>query len=346
MDSALQQRHLGSNGPVVGAMGIGTWALGGPFFSGEGCAYPTGAPLGYGKVDDRASERAIHCALDLGATLIDTADAYGTGHAERLLGHALAGRRDKVVIASKFGNTYHEPTKELTGTDVSPSYIRRACQASLSRLQTDWIDLYQLHVGDLPLAQAVDVAGTLDDLCAEGLIRAYAWSTDDPARARQFAARPNGAAVQFDMNVFEDAPAMLEVCDEHKVAAIIRAPLAMGFLSGKFSARSKLPADDIRSRPPAWLRYFQEGGASDPGWDARLAAVRDILASAGRTPAQGALAWIWARHRLAIPIPGVRTTAQVEENLGALAFGPLTDDQMSEIDAILGRPSQSSTGLP
>ncbi len=336
MQPTLRQRQLGKTGPVVGPLGVGTWALGGPFFSGEGCAYPTGAPLGYGAVDDAISERAIHCALDLGVRLFDTADAYGTGHAERLLGRALAGRRQQAVIATKFGNTYHEPTRELTGTDVSPGYIRKACEASLARLGTDWIDLYQLHVGELPEAQAADVAGTLEGLCDEGLISAYAWSTDDPACAVQFAERPRCAAVQFDMNVFEDAPSMLEVCDEHQVAGLIRAPLAMGFLSGKFSSNSELAANDIRSRPPAWLRYFQEGGAGVPEWNRRLDAIRGVLTSAGRTPAQGALAWIWARHRLAIPIPGARTPAQVEENLGAAEFGPLTPDQMREIDTILG----------
>ncbi|MCP5082185.1 MAG: aldo/keto reductase [Alphaproteobacteria bacterium] len=337
MHPTFRERRLGKIGPVVGPIGIGTWALGGPFFSGEGCAYPTGAPLGYGAVDDKTSERAIHCALDLGARLFDTADAYGTGHAERLLGRALADRRHQAVIATKFGNTFHAPTRELTGTDVSPGYIRTACQASLSRLKTDWIDLYQLHVGELPAQQAADVAGTLEDMCDEGLIGAYAWSTDDPACAALFAAKPRGVAMQFDMNVFEDAPAMLEVCDEHEVAGLIRAPLAMGFLTGKFSSSSELAADDIRSRPPAWLRYFQQGGASVPEWNQRLDAIRGVLTSAGRTPAQGALAWIWARHRLAIPIPGARTAAQVEENLGAAEFGPLSSDQMCEIDAILRR---------
>ena len=338
MSTTLDERRLGKSGLSVGPMGIGTWAIGGPFYSGEGCHYPTGAPLGYGQVDDDESMRAIHCAVDLGTTLFDTADAYGTGHGECVLGKALKKKRNQVIIATKFGNTYNEETKELTGTDASAAYIRRACQGSLKRLQTDWIDLYQLHVGDLPVELAGAVADTLDRLCDEGLIRHYAWSTDDPERAIVFGNRARAVAVQFDMNVFEDAPKMLEVCDTHDYAGIVRLPLAMGFLSGKFTRDSRLPRDDIRSNPPAWLRYFEEGGGAAPHWTNRLAGIKEILTSGGRTLAQGALAWVWGRSERTIPIPGVRTVAQVEENIGAIKFGPLEPDHMREIDRLLERP--------
>ena len=330
----------GETGPLGAgacAIGIGTWAMGGPFTSGEGCRYPTGAPLGYGATDDAASIRALHRALDLGVTLIDTADAYGTGHAERLLGRALGARRDRVLIATKFGNTYNEETRELTGVDVSADYIRRACEASLTRLRTDWIDLYQLHVGGLEIDRALEVAGTLDRLRDEGLIRAYGWSTDDAANAAVFAERTNAVAVQFDMNVFAQADSMLALCRRAGLAAIVRQPLAMGFLSGRFSGDSRLPADDIRSRPPEWLRYFETGGRASAAWQTRLDAIREILTGGGRSPVQGALAWIWGRYPGAIPIPGVRSLEQVEENLAAAAFGPLGADQMSEIDRLLER---------
>ena len=105
-------------------MGIGSWAIGGPFYSGEGCHYPTGAPLGYGQVDDQESMRALHCAVDMGAVLFDTADAYGTGHGECVLGKALKEKRNQVIIATKFGNTYKEETKELTGTDKQGIWTR------------------------------------------------------------------------------------------------------------------------------------------------------------------------------------------------------------------------------
>lgn len=337
MQDSWSQRRLGKSGPIVGPMGIGTWAIGGPFFSGAGCAYPAGAPLGYGAVDDKESVRALHCALELGAKLFDTADAYGTGHGERILGEALKGRRDQLVIATKFGNSYNEATKELTGTDVSAGYIRRACEASLKRLQTDWIDLYQLHLSDLQLEQAEAVADTLEELCDAGLIRAFAWSTDDPERAAVFCRREGAPAVQFDLNVFSNSSEMIRFCDDLEVAGLNRVPLAMGFLSGKFTPGSELPADDVRARPPSWLPYFETGGGAKSVWAERLEAIREILTSDGRTPAQGALAWIWARSERMIPIPGVRTVAQVEENLGAIDFGPLRDDQMREVDGLLGR---------
>ncbi len=333
----MQTRTLGNTGLEITAIGIGTWAIGGPFYAGEGCRYPTGAPLGYGRVDDAESIRALQCAVDLGAKLFDTSDAYGTGHGERILGRALRDQRKKVVIATKFGNTYNEETKELTGTNVSVAYIRQACRASLRRLQTDWIDLYQLHLGNLLLDQAEAVADCLDQLCDEGLIRHYAWSTDDPERAALFGKRARAVSVQFDLNVFQDAPDMLELCDRYDLAGMARVPLAMGFLSGKFTQASRLPGDDIRSNPPAWLQYFEEGGGAAAPWAARLDSIREVLASGGRTPAQGALAWIWARSPRIIPIPGVRTMDQVRENMGAIDFGPLEPGQMQEIDRLLER---------
>jgi aryl-alcohol dehydrogenase-like predicted oxidoreductase len=267
--------------------------------------------------------------------LFDTADAYGTGHGERIVGEALKSVRDRVLICTKFGNTYDESRRELTGTNASPDYIRKACQASLKRLQTDWIDIYHLHIGDLPLDQAAVAADTLDALCKEGLIRHYGWSTDNPVCAGAFADRPAASAVQFDMNVFEDAPQIIEVCEAHNLAGIIRLPLAMGFLTGKYSPTSRLPGDDIRSKPPTWLRYFEEGGSAAAEWFTALEAVREILTSNGRTLAQGALAWVWARSTCTIPIPGVRTIAQVEENAGAIEFGPLAPSQMAEISTLL-----------
>ncbi|MEM7222393.1 MAG: aldo/keto reductase [Pseudomonadota bacterium] len=336
----LNKRCLGRSGLEVSAMGLGCWAIGGPFSSGPGCRYPTGAPLGWGEVDDGESARAIHCALDHGITLFDTADAYGTGHSERVLGQALKGRRAEVLVATKFGNTYDSAKRQLTGSDVTPAYVRRACEASLARLGTDWIDLYQLHVGDLALEEAHEVADCLEALCDDGLIRLYGWSTDDPERAAAFAGRPRAAAVQHDLNLFQDAPALLEICQTHDFASINRQPLAMGFLSGKFTASSSLPASDIRAQPPDWLTYFEQDGRAAPAFLAKLEAIRDVLTSDGRTLVQGALAWIWARGPHTLPIPGFRTEAQVRENAAAMAFGPLTAGQMEEIESLLGRAEE------
>lgn len=318
-----------------GPLGMGTWAIGGPFFAGASWRQSAGAPLGYGDVDDARSDRAIHCALDHGIRFFDTADAYGTGHAENVLGAALAGRSANVVVATKFGNVIDATTRELVGTDHSPAYIRRACEASLRRLRRDRIDLYQLHLGDMPTEHADQVADTLERLCDDGLIRAYGWSTDDPERAACFAGRPHAVAAQFDMNLFQDAPAMIKICREAGFTAIIRSPLAMGFLTGKFKPTSRLAANDIRSHPPDWLPYFTPGGAPDTEWRRKLDALIGVLTSGGRTPAQGALAWIRARAPQAVPIPGMRSEAQVRDNAAALDMGPLTADQMAEIDSVL-----------
>lgn len=142
--------------------------------------------------------------------------------------------------------------------------------------------------------------------------------------------------IQLAMNVLEDRPEMVAVCERSNLAGIIRGPLAMGLLTGKYTASStSLPLDDVRSeRAPKWLQYFKDG-KPHPDWLKKLDAVREILSSGGRTLAQGALAWLWARTERAIPIPGFRTVAQVEENCGAMAHGPLTPAQMREVDRLL-----------
>jgi aryl-alcohol dehydrogenase-like predicted oxidoreductase len=325
----MQARRLGRSGIEVGPLGVGTWAIGGPFAAGE-------QPLGYGKVDDAESERAIRRAVELGVTFFDTADVYGTGHAERVLGRALSGRRDAVVLATKWGNTYDEATRQLTGADPTPEYARKALHRSLERLGTDHVDVWQLHLSDLEPALAEDLVAVCEDLVAEGLVRTYGWSTDDPIRAAVFARGPHCGLVQHELSVLHDAPELLGLCDIYDLASVNRSPLAMGLLTAKVSADTRPPADDIRSRQPDWLRWFADGRPS-PEWLARRDAVRDVLTAGGRSLAQGAIGWIWARAARTVPIVGSRTVAQVEENAGALDHGPLTQDQLTEIDRILDR---------
>ncbi len=323
-------RTLGRSGITVSALGMGCWAIGGPFWRDD-------TPVGWGQVDDVESTRAIHRALDLGVTFFDTADVYGAGHSERVLGRALDARRSEVVIATKFGNVFDEETRVITGSDQSPVFIRQACEASLARLDTDYIDLYQFHNGGYDPASAVEVRETLEELVTEGKIRAYAWSTDDPARARVFAEGPHCAAVQFQLNVLDDNPEMVALCEELGLAGINRGPLAMGLLTGKYSGGAEPSIDDVRGRrAPDWMRYFV-GGQANPEWLAKLEAIRDVLTSGGRTLAQGALAWLWGRSETTVPIPGFKTVAQVEENAGAMNHGPLTPAQMTQIAALLGR---------
>jgi aryl-alcohol dehydrogenase-like predicted oxidoreductase len=317
-------RKLGRSGIEVSALGFGCWAIGGPFWNEEG------RPVGWGQVDDDESIRAIHRALDLGITFFDTANVYGCGHSERILGRALADRRDKVVIATKFGRVFNEGTRKIIGSDATPEHIRQACEASLRRLNTDYIDLYQFHLGGYGPAEAQPVRDVLEGLVAKGKIRAYGWSTDDPERARIFAEGAHCTAVQQRLNIFEGSDETLAVCEEFNLASINRGPLGRGLLTGKFTPDSKFPEDDLRRN------WDFTGGEQAEGLQ-KLQAIRDVLTRDGRTLAQAALGWLWARSQQTIPIPGFKTVAQIEENVGAMKFGPLSDEQMQEIDELLGR---------
>ncbi len=160
----METRKLGRSGIIVSALGMGCWAIGGPFWR-------DGTPSGWGEVNDSASMEALERGLDLGVTFFDTADVYGCGHSERLVGQVMASRRQDVVIATKFGNVFDEQTKQIVGASGEPDFIRRACEASLRRLNTDYIDLYQFHKGDYPLQRADEVVETLERLVDEGKIR-------------------------------------------------------------------------------------------------------------------------------------------------------------------------------
>ncbi len=329
MEDTLK-RTLGRSGIEVTAMGLGCWAIGGPFWR-------NGTPAGWGEVDDKESIAAIHRGLELGITFLDTANVYGAGHSEKVLAQALKGRRQNVVIATKFGNLFDENTRQITGSSATPDSIRAQCEESLRRLNTDYIDLYQLHIGDLDPSLAPEVVEALEGLVTAGKIRSYGWSTDDPERERLFAKGEHCTAVQNQMNVLDDAAGMIAVCEELNLASVNRGPLAMGLLTGKYQGDKPLGADDVRgTNAPAWMKYFKDGKPS-PEWLTKMEAIREILTSNGRTLAQGAIAWLWGRSEKTIPIPGFRTVAQVEENCGAMRFGALNADQIREIDQILGR---------
>ncbi|GAA1671797.1 aldo/keto reductase [Fodinicola feengrottensis] len=314
-------RKIGRSGIEVSPIGVGTWAIGGPFFSG-------GQPLGWGDVDDDESVRMLRRAVELGANLIDTADVYGAGHAESVIGRAFAGRRDDVVIATKWGNTYDEATREMGPWNATPEYVRTALTASLRRLRTDYVDILQLHL-DVAVSVADGLLETCDKLLAEGKIRAYGCSTDTVALAERFA-DAQASVVQHQLNVLDDAPQMLALCERRELASLNRSPLAMGLLSDKITAQTHIGGTDIRARQPEWLRWFHDG-RPDAEFLRRRDAIREILTGGGRTLAQGALAWTLARSRQTVPIPGCRTIAQVEENLGTLDRPPLTAADLTDI---------------
>jgi len=323
----VETRILGRSGIRVSAMGLGCWAIGGQF-------YLDNKNDGWGNVDDEESIRAIQCALDMGISFIDTADAYGVGHSEEVIGRAIARRRDQVVLATKFGFFGNEATRTLHGTNLAPDYIERACDASLRRLNTDYIDLYQLHVWEVKITELEKVCNTLDRLVGKGKIRAFGWSTDMLGGAKLIAQLKNCAAIQQKLNILEGSEELLRFCEQENLASINRSPLAMGLLTGKFNASTKLPKEDVRGAGFSWVNFFRDGKPS-PEALAKLDAVREILTSRGRTLAQGALAWIWARSGNTIPIPGFKSIEQVQENAAAMEYGPLTDHQIREIEEVL-----------
>ena len=289
-------------------------------------------PVGWGQVNDTESIRAIHYALEAGINFFDTAANYGCGRSERVLGQAVAGRRDKIILATKFGYSVDEEKRIVTETDEVVNRIRQECEDSLYRLKTDYIDLYQFHWGAYDPGKAGEVRDFLEKLVDEGKIRWYGWSTDNPEGARIFAQGQHCTAIQHWINMSSDKPEMLAVCEEHDQASINRSPLGMGMMTGKFNLDTTFPEDDVRhtwdlraERPTQHLQ--------------RVEAIRKIFADAGdvRTQAQIALAWIWTRSDRTIPIPGFKTVAQVKENIQAMEFGLLSNEQMKKIDEIYER---------
>lgn len=285
-------------------------------------------------LDVDASRPLVRSAVEAGITFFDTADSYSLGVGEEVTGTLLREffpRREDYVLATKV----FFPMSDRPGDrGLSRKHVMAGIDNSLRRLGTDHVDVYQLHVGGLPAEQALRMVDVLADLVREGKIRTWGWSTDDAASIRALADTPGFSVVQHGLSVlgYED-PAVLALCDEFDLASINRSPLAMGALTGKFTPSTTFADDDQRSRA-GWHPAFAAGRPT-ADWLARLDAVRDVLTSDGRTLAQGALAWIWARSPRTVPIPGFKTVAQVEENAGAMAAGPLTGAQMAEIAGIL-----------
>lgn len=327
------KRRLGRSDLEVSAMGLGCWAIGGPWdwLEKDGSK----SPSGWSGVDDAESIRAIHFALDAGINFFDTAANYGCGHSERVLAKALTKRRDKVILATKFGYIVDEKNKTVTESEDVVNRVRQECEDSLRHLNTDYIDLYQFHVDDYPADKAGEVRDVLESLVTDGKIRWYGWSTDNVEGARVFAQGPHCTAIQHFLNLMwemDTLPKMFEVCEEYDLASVNRTPLAMGNLAGKFNQDTKFPEDDVRHR---W-DFRAERAAKNLE---RIQAVRTYFAEIGdpRTMPQVSLAWIWTRNPRTIPIPGFKTVAQVKENIEAMEFDLLTDDQMKKIDQIFGR---------
>ena len=320
----MQKRKLGKSDLSIRPLGLGCAAIGGYYTRG-------GRVVSRGTVDDKETIQAIHAALAQNIQLFDVANIYGAGHAERILGQALSGgKREQAIIQTKFGASFDEVTRAQIDYEglIEPLWIRNSLEGSLRRLQTDYIDIFQFQIADYALEGIPAIIDLLNNLVAEGKIRSYSMGTGNIEQARLFVEAPYCANIITNHNVLTDAQDMLTLLEQHQVALLAGLPFFMGLLTGKYNTESKFEENDIRSIIDLTQGRFHEVLS-------KLDAIKDILQSDGRTVAQGALAWLWARHPLIVPLPGFKTVEQVEENAKALEFAALSQTQMDEIASIL-----------
>lgn len=281
----------------------------------------------YGEADEQESIRVIHRALDLGVTFLDTADMYGVGRNEELVGRAIRGRRDEVVLATKFGNV-RGPNGERLGINGRPEYVRQACDASLKRLGVDHIDLYYQHRVD-PDTPIEETVGAMAELVQAGKVRFLGLSEASAATLRRANAVHPITALQSEYSLWTRDPEeeVLPTCRELGIGFVAYSPLGRGFLSGQFRSPEDLPADDFRRHNPRFQgENFQK--------NLRLVeAVQDMAREKGCTPSQLALAWLLAQGNDIVPIPGTKRVRYLEENLGALNVH-LNADDLAQLEAV------------
>src|SRR5438093_8732403 len=291
----MERRELGTSGLVVSAVGLGCM----------------GMSQSYGAADDDESIRTILRAIDLGVTLLDTADAYGKGDNERLVGRAIRGHRDDIVLATKFG-LVPGVSGPATSADARPERVRGCCEASLERLGIDAIDLYYLHRVD-PNVPIEETVGAMAELVREGKVRFLGLSEAGPETIRRAHATHPIAALQSEYSLWTREPEVrvLPVCRELGIGFVPFSPLGHGFLTGTIRSPEQLSDDDWRKTNPRFiegnfeknLRIVDEVGA--------------VASEAGATPAQIALAWLLAQGDDIAPIPGTKRVSRVEENTPA-----------------------------
>jgi aryl-alcohol dehydrogenase-like predicted oxidoreductase len=310
----MKYRKLGRHGPEVSALGLGCMSIG------IANVY-TSSVRG-----DEQAVALIHRALDLGITLLDTADVYGAS--ERQIAKAIKARRESVVLATKFGFTASVGSTNERLIDGSPSYVRKACDASLQRLETDYIDLYYLHRTDArtPIEETV---GAMAELVREGKVRHIGLSEAAPDTVRRAHKVHPLAAVQTEYSLWTRDPEdeLLPVLDELAIALVAYSPLGRGFLAGRFRKPEDLGPDDWRRNNP---RFQGENFAKNLDL---LEHVQELAAEKGCTPAQLALAWLLNRHDNVVPIPGTSSIKRLEENVGAVDIR-LGEGELDRLDQI------------
>ncbi|MBP2150205.1 aldo/keto reductase [Xanthobacter flavus] len=319
----MDQRSLGRSGLSVSAIGLGCM----------------GMSEFYGPSDDEQSLATLAAALDLGINFFDTADMYGVGHNERLLGRFLKGRRDSVVLATKFGNV-RGPNGERLGVSGTPDYVRSACDASLERLGIDTIDLYYQHRVD-PNTPIEETVGAMKGLVEAGKVRFLGLSECSVATLRKAHAVHPITAVQIEYSLWSREPEeeMLAACRELGVAFVAYSPLGRSFLTGAVSSPDALADDDFRRSNP---RFSGEALKTNL---ALVEALKDFAAGKGVTSAQIALAWILGKDDNIVPIPGTRRQKYLEENVAATRIR-LSPDEIAALDALFAPDAIAGTRYP
>ena len=317
----MQRRTLGSQGLEVSAQGLG-------------CMGMTHA---YGRGDERSGLETIHRALDLGITFLDTAEVYGPHTNEELVGRAVAGRRERFEIATKFGFAIDRARPGDRRVDGSPENVRRACEGSLQRLGVGYIDLFYQHRIDVsvPIEETV---GAMAELVEQGKVRHLGLSEASPETIRRAHATHPITAVQSEYSLWTRDPeaGVLETLRELRIGLVAYSPLGRGFLTGQIRSMSDLPEDDWRRTNPR----FQEDALRE---NLHLAdRVHELAAARDVTPAQLALAWVMAKGEDVVPIPGTKSPVRLEENAAAaqieLSPGDVEElDHAISVDAVSGK---------